>query len=86
MFNKDVKVPLQEVELVGTSSSNSGSHGDMGVVGRWPLEVGPLVLLLARILHNSRNSIKVHAQRIFFRSKIFRPLGYFVSRPNLDRV
>ena len=22
MFNKDVKVPLQEVELVGTSSSN----------------------------------------------------------------
>ncbi len=43
-------------------------------VGRWPLAVGPLVLLLARILHNSRNGINVHTQNIFFRSKIFRPV------------
>jgi hypothetical protein len=27
VFNKDVKVPLQEAELVGTSSSNICSHG-----------------------------------------------------------
>jgi hypothetical protein len=27
VFNKDVKVPLQEAELVGTSSSNSESRG-----------------------------------------------------------
>ncbi len=26
MFNKDIKVPLQEAELVGTSSSNSGGR------------------------------------------------------------
>jgi hypothetical protein len=43
-------------------------------VGRWPLAVGPSVLLLARILHNSRNSINAHTQSIFFRSKIFRPV------------
>jgi hypothetical protein len=49
----------------------------VGVVGRWPLAVGRSVLLLARILHNSRNSINVHTQRIFFglkyidRSKIY---------------
>ncbi len=43
-------------------------------VGRWPLAIGRLVLSLARILHKSRNSINVHAQRIFFRSKIFRPV------------
>ncbi len=43
-------------------------------VGRWPLAVGHLVLLLARILHNSRNSINVHTHRIFFWSKIFRPV------------
>ncbi len=39
-------------------------------VGRWPVD--DLVLLLAQILHNSRNSINAHTQRIFFRSKIFR--------------
>jgi hypothetical protein len=49
--------------------SGSGGHGDVGVVGRWPLAVGCLVLLLARILHNSRNSINVHTQRIFSRLK-----------------
>jgi hypothetical protein len=54
--------------------SGGGGHGDVGVVGRWPLAVGRLVLLLARILHNSRNSINAHTQRIFFRSKIFRPV------------
>ncbi len=42
-----------------------GGHGDEGVVGRWPLAVGHLVLLLARVLHKSRNSINVHTQRIF---------------------
>jgi hypothetical protein len=44
----------------------------VGVVGRWPLAIGPSVLSLARILHNSRNSINAHTQRIFVRSKIFR--------------
>jgi hypothetical protein len=34
-------------------------------VGRWPLTVGCLVLLLARIEHNSRNSIHAHTQHIF---------------------
>ncbi len=49
----------------------------MGVDGRWPLAIGRLVLLLAQILHNSRNSINVHTQRIFYglkyldRSKIY---------------
>ena len=38
------------------------------------LVVGHSVLLPARILHNSRNSIKAHPQRIFFWSKIFRPV------------
>ncbi len=52
--------------------SGSGSHGDVGVVGRWPLAVGRLMLLLAQILHNSRNSINAHTQHIFFWSKIFR--------------
>ncbi len=52
--------------------SGGGGHGDVGVVGRWPLAVGCSVLSLARILHNSRNSINAHTQRIFFRSKIFR--------------
>ncbi len=33
MFNKDVKVPLPGVELVGTSSSNSGGSGDDGGSG-----------------------------------------------------
>ncbi len=37
----------------------------MGVVGRWPLAVGCSVLLLARILHCSRNSVNAHTQRIF---------------------
>jgi hypothetical protein len=47
----------------------------VGVVGCWPLVVGHLVLLLAQILHDSRNSINVHhAQRTFFRSKIFKPV------------
>ncbi len=54
--------------------SGGGGHGDVCVVGRLPLAVGHLVLLLARILHNSWNSINVHTQRIFFRSKIFRPV------------
>ena len=49
--------------------SGGGGHGDEGL-----LAVGRLVLSLARILHRSRNSIEVHAQRIFFRSKIFRPV------------
>ncbi len=35
-------------------------------VGRWPLAVGRSVLLLARILHNNRNSINAHTQSIFF--------------------
>jgi hypothetical protein len=49
----------------------------VGVVGRWPLTVGRLVLSLAQILNNSRNSINVHNQRIFSglkyldRSKIY---------------
>ncbi len=46
--------------------SGGGGHGDVGVVGRWPLTVGRSVLSLAQILHNSRNSINVHTQRIFF--------------------
>jgi hypothetical protein len=46
----------------------------VGVVGRWPLAVGRSVLSLAQILHDIRNSINVHTQRIFFRSKIFRPV------------
>ncbi len=54
--------------------SGGGGHGDEGVVGRWTLTVGCLVLSLARILHKSRNSINVHTQRIFFRSEIFRPV------------
>jgi hypothetical protein len=54
--------------------SGGGGHGDEGVVGRWTLAVGPLVLSLARILHKSKNSINVHTQRIFFRSKIFIPV------------
>jgi hypothetical protein len=37
------------------------------MVMRGLLAVGRLVLSLARILHRSRNSIDVHAQRIFFR-------------------
>ncbi len=45
--------------------SGGGGHGDVGVVSHWPLAIGCLVLLLARILHNSRNSINVHTQRIF---------------------
>ncbi len=49
----------------------------MGVVGHWPLAVGHSVLLLAQILHNSRNSKNVRTQRIFSglkysdRSKIY---------------
>jgi hypothetical protein len=41
VFNKDVKVPLHEAELVGTSSSNipcddgSGGGGDGGVGWTW---------------------------------------------------
>ncbi len=55
--------------------SGGGGHGDVGVVGRWPLTVGRLVLLLARILHNSRNNINVHIYPTYFlRSKIFRPV------------
>jgi hypothetical protein len=54
--------------------SGGGGHGDVGVGGRWRLAVGRLVLSLARILHNSRNSINAHTQRIFFWSKIFRPV------------
>jgi hypothetical protein len=37
----------------------------VGVVGHWPLAIGCLVLLLAQIIHNSRNSINVNTQRIF---------------------
>jgi hypothetical protein len=37
----------------------------VGVVGCWPLAVGRSVLLLEQILHNSRNSINAHIQRIF---------------------
>jgi hypothetical protein len=46
-------------------------------VGRWLLAVVRLVLLLAQILHNCRNSINVHTQHIFSslkyldRSKIY---------------
>ncbi len=53
--------------------SGSGGHGDEGTVGHWPLAIGCLVLLLARILHNSRNSINAHTQSIFFWPKIFSP-------------
>ncbi len=49
--------------------SGGGDHGDEGVVGRWSLGA-----FIARILHKSRNSIDVHTQCIFFRSKIFRPV------------
>ncbi len=67
----------------GVVSGGSG-HGDSGVVGRWPLAVGRLVLSLARILHNSRNSINVHTQRIFFRSKIlFRPSKFYSLCPDI---
>jgi hypothetical protein len=45
--------------------SGNGDHGDVGVVGCWPLAIGPSALSLARILHNSRNSINVHTQHIF---------------------
>jgi hypothetical protein len=44
------------------------------MVMRGLLAVGRLVLSLAQILHKSRNSIDVHTQLIFFRSKIFRPV------------
>jgi hypothetical protein len=43
-------------------------------VGCWLLAAGCSVVLLAQILHNSRNSINVHTQHIFFRSKIFWPI------------
>jgi hypothetical protein len=58
---------------LGAISGGLG-HGDVGVVGRWLLAVGRLVLSLARILHDSRNSLNVHTQHIFFRSKILRPV------------
>ncbi len=77
-----------------------GGHGDVGVVSRWPLAVGRLVLLLAQILHSSRNNINEHTQRIFSGlkylgwPKFYSPcpdradknLGYFVFRPDLDLV
>ncbi len=41
MFNKDVKVPLQEAELVGTSSSNMEFVGaGSGAILVWSLVVG----------------------------------------------
>ncbi len=55
----------------------------MGVVGRWLLAVGCLVLLLAQILHNSRNSIDAHTQRFFSGLKY---LDYFIVRPDLDWI
>jgi hypothetical protein len=41
-------------------------------VGHWLLVAW--CFLLAQILHNSRNGINAHTQRIFFQSKIFRPV------------
>ncbi len=55
----------------------------MGVVGRWPLAVGCLVLLLARILHNSRNSINVHTQRIFSGLKYLDRSKIYLSCPDM---
>ncbi len=45
VFNKNVKVPLQEVKLVGTSSSNRERHGGKGR-GRLEGNVFPWAMLL----------------------------------------
>ena len=66
--------------------SGGGGHGDVGVVGRWPLAIGCLVLLLARILHNSRNRMNMYIPNVFFSGLKYLDRSKFYSacpdRPN----
>jgi hypothetical protein len=40
VFNKDIKVPLQEAELVGTSSSNTGTGAAVAAAAWWQRQPG----------------------------------------------
>ncbi len=62
--------------------SGGGGHGDVDVVGRWPLVVGCLVLSLAQILHISRNSINAHTQLIFFGLKYLDRSKFYSGCPD----
>ncbi len=68
--------PINQMHRSGIFGLSGGTRGPFLVaaamvmwvllaIGHWPLAVGCLGLLLARILHNSRNSIHVHTH-VFF--------------------
>ncbi len=63
--------------------SGGGGHGDEGVVGRWTLAIGRLVLSLARILHKSRNSTNVHTQCTVFGLKYLDRSKFYLLCPDI---